>query len=251
MKRGIVLEGGAAYCAFQAGAIQELGRQGIDFSHVVGVSAGALNGCAIVLGKTEALYDMWSSIKGFRFINLRHVLWNRSPFDMSRLTHKLILDFFPPAQLMQSDIALHVITTQLPSCRRVVHTNRGDVDMLAVLRASNLIPIVHSRLILIDGAFHIDGGIADNTPIDVAFAAGCDEVIAIVNNARGALYANPVTKRRKPTAAYGDRLVVIHPPHPLPIRATFDFDSTRMDTAFAMGQAAAAEMLQRKNRVAG
>lgn len=245
MKRGVLLEGGAAYCAFQAGVIQELDRLGVRFDHVTGVSAGALNGCAIVLRKASELFAMWSSIKNFRFINWRQLAWNRSPFDMSRLTNQLILAFFPPAELLRSPIEFCVTTTEIRSWQRHVHTNRTASDMLAVLRASNLVPIIHSRLITIQGTWHMDGGLSDNAPVDVPFAAGCDRVIAIVNNARGALYYNPITKRRRDVSIYRERLTIIHPPMPLPIRMSFDFDSDRMDATFAMGQAAAQQAVDR------
>lgn len=243
MKLGLVLEGGAAYCAFQAGAIDELHRRKIRFSHVTGVSAGALNGCAIVSGRTHELLDLWRSLKGLNIINLRHMRWNWSPFDLSRITKEIIEKFFPMDRLMDSKIELAVVTTRLPRFRRQVYTNRDKIDLVAALRASNLIPILHSRPVILNGAFHIDGGFVDNAPVDIPLGKGCDRVVAIVNNSRGALYRklfpprNAIKEHRK-------KLILIHPLKPLPLLFPFDFHGNRMERVFEIGQQAARHALQ-------
>lgn len=237
-KIGVVLEGGACRSAFQAGVLDELDRQGVRFSHVTGVSAGALNGCAVVQGRTHELLDMWRDLEGSRFINLKNLAWNWSPFNMSRITLEIIQKHFCMEALRRSSIDFAVVTTRLPTWQRHVYTNRQEVDMVAVLRASNLIPVIHSRPVFINGVPHIDGGFVDNNPLDVPLQAGCDLVVIIVNNHRGRVYRRLLPPRVDPLQAYRDEVVVIHPPTPLPM-GRFDFRVEKMEEVFKIGREAA------------
>ena len=245
MKIGVVLEGGACLCAFQAGALVELDRQGIRFSHVTGVSAGALNGCAVVSGQIYELSDMWRDLEGTRVVNLKHLTWNWSPFNMSRVTFEIIQKNFNMKEIMSSKIDFAVVTMSLPKFERRVYTNRQKIDMVAALRASNLIPILHSRPVFFNGAFHIDGGFIDNVPVDVPLENGCDRVLVIVNNHRGYLYPKPFFPFPKRVSLLEKSLIVLHPLRRLPLWP-FDFRVDRLELAMKMGCEAAQQLLRRK-----
>ena len=70
----VILTGGGARGAFQAGAWQRILKDGINFGNgqerpgiphaVFGVSAGALNGAMIAMGKNKELIDLWNRIAG-------------------------------------------------------------------------------------------------------------------------------------------------------------------------------------------
>jgi NTE family protein len=61
---GLALSGGGAHGAWQAGALLELSRAGLEFSAISGFSAGALNGSAYALGLREELVERWLAING-------------------------------------------------------------------------------------------------------------------------------------------------------------------------------------------
>ena len=53
--RGLLLSGGAARGAFQAGVVAALDRAGLRFDAIVGTSVGAVNGAALLHGYGAAL----------------------------------------------------------------------------------------------------------------------------------------------------------------------------------------------------
>src|SRR5687767_9243561 len=63
----LVLSGGGAKGAYQAGCLEMLGRLGLEKFHVVvGTSTGAINGAAVASGKQRELVDLWLGINFFR-----------------------------------------------------------------------------------------------------------------------------------------------------------------------------------------
>src|SRR5574344_1993639 len=59
MKRGLVLEGGGAKGAYQAGAIKALNKRGIYFDGVCGTSIGSINAAFYACRNFNALYKLW------------------------------------------------------------------------------------------------------------------------------------------------------------------------------------------------
>lgn len=70
----LILTGGGARGSFQVGAWQRILKDGINFGNgqektgvphaVFGVSAGALNGAMIAMGKNKELFELWNRIAG-------------------------------------------------------------------------------------------------------------------------------------------------------------------------------------------
>lgn len=63
MKQALVLAGGGAKGAYQAGCIKAMREIGYDFDIVTGTSIGALNALLVVQKDYEALYKLWDEIK--------------------------------------------------------------------------------------------------------------------------------------------------------------------------------------------
>ncbi len=59
----LVLSGGGANGAYQAGVIHYLNKRGVTYSSIYGVSAGALNACAVAQGDVSTIIDLWRSIR--------------------------------------------------------------------------------------------------------------------------------------------------------------------------------------------
>jgi predicted acylesterase/phospholipase RssA len=68
---GLVLSGGGAHGAWQAGALEALTRSGLNFDHVFGFSAGALNGAAYVFNKMDVLREIFTHIERYRVMRVR------------------------------------------------------------------------------------------------------------------------------------------------------------------------------------
>src|SRR6185503_4608536 len=61
---GIVLSGGGALGAWQAGALDALIRDGLQFDHVFGFSSGSLNGLLYFLGRESEFESSWRGLDG-------------------------------------------------------------------------------------------------------------------------------------------------------------------------------------------
>ena len=59
MKRGIVLQGGGAKGAYEAGAIRAFTQKKIYFDCACGTSIGAINAAFYSCKKLDAMYKLW------------------------------------------------------------------------------------------------------------------------------------------------------------------------------------------------
>ena len=62
MKTALVLNGGGAKGAFEAGAIKVLLDHHFEFNLIAGVSAGALNGAMLATDQADPLFHLWQTI---------------------------------------------------------------------------------------------------------------------------------------------------------------------------------------------
>jgi NTE family protein len=200
----LVLSGGSALGLAHIGVIRELERVGIPIDMVLGTSMGALVGGLYAAGyspdRMEALVkDLdWSryfmerrNAPADRYLETKHGRYPISlgfegkKFSSSRglIKGQHILSLF-------SALTLHVLPTRsfddLPVPYRAVAADiiTGEKvvfssgSMAEAMRASMSIPGIFSPYEL-QGRSLVDGGIADNMPVDVAREMGADIVIAV------------------------------------------------------------------------
>ena len=74
MKTGIVLEGGALRTIFSSGVTDGLLRGGVDFSYVIGVSAGIAYGVSYLLGRLGRLEILTQYANDKRYMSKRNLL---------------------------------------------------------------------------------------------------------------------------------------------------------------------------------
>ncbi|MEK7858834.1 MAG: patatin-like phospholipase family protein [Elusimicrobiota bacterium] len=80
----LVMPGGAAYGAWQAGCLYSLVRKGLAFHSIYGTSAGALNGCAYFQDTMELSWKIWRNVKNSDFFRISPRL---SPFSVLSQRH--------------------------------------------------------------------------------------------------------------------------------------------------------------------
>lgn len=196
-KLGVVLAGGGAKGAYQAGFLKALSELNIDPDIVTGTSIGALNGCLMAQKQTKECIELWQKVTMQDV--LAHPLPDRFDIDTFLLQSNRTMNFFknyvkekgaditPLIQLInhycdeqklyESNISFGLTTVSYPSLKPVQIDKslmKGKVrDYL--LSSASCFPAfpVHE---FEDGCF-IDGGYYDNCPIDHAFDLGADEVI--------------------------------------------------------------------------
>jgi NTE family protein len=204
VRRTWVLGGGGARGAAQVGVLQALFEAGLEPpTAVVGVSVGALNGCAIAaypsLAGVMMLRELWMSRQAldvFRAHPLGVILSGLRRGQVSALPQDNVRRLVERAQTLtgittfeQMRIPLAVVATDLNSGKPAVF-RAGKLT--PALLASTAIPGVFPS-VRIDGREHMDGGIVDNTPFDVAIADGAREILAISLMAGGENERAPAT----------------------------------------------------------
>ena len=204
---GLVLSGGGARGAYQAGALRALAERwnGPPFSVVTGSSIGAINGALVAEGLesgdlTAAVYQLdraWRELgailrlngKGLVAAALRALCRGFSP-EALRAVRSLLDDTpvvrtltrFIPARRRLGDyrrVELVVTATDLNAGRTVTFDRTTpEVPVLDAVLASAAYPLAFPSRHL-RGHWHVDGGVFDNAPLAHAIRRGVDAVVVI------------------------------------------------------------------------
>lgn len=180
---GLVLQGGGMRAAYVAGALTPLVEYGFNdtFDHVVGASAGAINGAYFIAGEREMAKTYTDSLTNKNFVNLGRrekrvdidylvdvVLKHKRPIDAEKLLH--------------AHSNLHIVVTKASSGRKkVISDHNKFMDIYEEFRATAALPLLYDRLVKIGSKWYVDGGIADLLPIDVAHKLGCTDIVVIMS----------------------------------------------------------------------
>ena len=222
----LALQGGGSHGAFQWGVLDRLLEDDrFDFRAVSGVSAGAMNGTALVSGLAAgdaraALDKLWREINqsGGRNVFGDSALWNpaqapdwikdtplwrageslalsMSPYEFNPLNHnplkrvlKAAVDF---GAVQASDVKLFVAATAVRQARaRVFETREITAD---VLMASACLPHLF-QAVEIDGEPYWDGGYLTNPPLWPLTGDDTPDDVLLVT-------LNPMVREETPRAA--------------------------------------------------
>lgn len=176
----LVLGGGGAMGAYQAGSMHALAAAGVLPDALFGCSAGGLNAAFWAVdpsvSRADELRQWWTD-------PVTHRLLSASWFARARGTagalyrpallaaaplRRLIADHVPAHDLGELRVPLTVTTTCL-DCAAPRHHDRGPlVDTLA---ASCALPGLLPPVRLPDGHLHVDGGVLCGVPLSAALAA--------------------------------------------------------------------------------
>lgn len=170
--KALVLAGGGAKGAYQAGVIQQLIRERFDL--VVGTSAGALNAVGYAHLGTNGLIDMWRGIKGrgdiFSYSWLSWGVFSSKP--LRKIVSNAIKK--PP----QCDVWVSRVCLESGD---LLYSKPGDHCYEDSIIASCSIPGA-IQPVKIDGLTFVDGGVRENCPLKRAIDFGADEITVILCN---------------------------------------------------------------------
>lgn len=190
-KTALVLSGGGAKGAFQAGA-EKYAREvaGYRWDVISGISVGALNGAMLAMGKYAELEEMWKTISNERVYTGKRNWW---ALVRMLLGAKSVHGHEPLRKLIEREISSEAIRTRLIigavdliSGRYLTYdTGFPTSDFRKMLLASTSIPVLfppvrvsHARTDMVDGA------IRNLTPLGDVLRHDPDEIVVINCNPR-------------------------------------------------------------------
>jgi NTE family protein len=206
----LVLSGGGAKGAYEAGVAAVFIERGLPVRLVAGSSAGALNAAMIASGRADRLEAMWRSVTREQVYSLRLPLFFAGflPGWLTLLVLNETQALFDPAPLRElisasldfekiqaSPIRLLVTATDLARREKRVFDNRTvTVDVLmAAAAVPGLFPPVE-----VDGALLVDGGITGRAPVLEALEADATlgRAVVVMSYAPTERGAEPTSMRR-------------------------------------------------------
>ncbi len=204
----LVLEGGGMRGVVSAGMTAALERLGLTpcFDLVVGASAGAINGAALLGGVARAGAATYHGPLASRsFVNPARVLCGRPVIDVNYVLQYASsgLDASRHERVVASPIGLHCITVDVDTARAVDLTGMQNTrDLWDALLASSRMPWAGGAPVEIGTRRYLDGGLASPIPVTEAVAAGATHVLALQTRPHGV--------PRKSASRVGDKLIERH-----------------------------------------
>ena len=204
-KVALVLEGGSMRGVVSAGMTAAIERLGLTpcFDLVVGSSAGALNGAALIAGVARAGVGMYHGVLASRaFVNPARLLVGRPALDVRFVLAHADRDLDDPRyrRTLESPIALHCVALDLDRGTPETFTGMRTEDELAsVLLATTRMPWVGGPPVVLDGRRFVDGALACPIPVEEAEGAGATHVLV--------LQTRPYGVPRTTGSRIGERLV--------------------------------------------
>lgn len=206
----LVLAGGVAKGAFEAGALRVLTEAGVTFGRIVAASSGVLNGAlmaaAVRAGRereaARRLVTLWENEadwkRVFRF-TARGIFAGHGISTSDKVIARLRREV---GAILEGGerrpIGLHIVVTALAGAtgfigrkpattfEEVVHFDEGSFDaegrrerVIQTAAASAAFPGIFEPIDLPGVGPCVDGGIVNNAPIGLAIDCGCERVIVI------------------------------------------------------------------------
>ena len=177
----LVLCGGGSRGALEVGFYRAVRELGLPVDFVIGSSIGALNGAYIAAGMSpDELTRLWLTFRRREAIrlNLRWLLepWRRPGLFQLDFLREWLRRTLPVTRFEQLPIPLTIATTDLQLGKAVHWHGAGDIiePLMATVSLPGLFPPVE-----IDAHQFVDGGIANNVPLDQALALGAAHILMI------------------------------------------------------------------------
>jgi predicted patatin/cPLA2 family phospholipase len=204
----LALEGGGMRGVVSAGMAAALERLGLtaSFDLVVGSSAGAINGGALVAGVAGGCVAAYHGPFASRsFVNPVRVMWGRPVIDVDYVLgyDSATLDAARHERALASPIALHCVAVDVDTAAAVdLYGMRSKRDLWDALLASSRMPWAGGAPVQFAGRRYVDGGLASPIPVAEALAAGATHVLA--------LQTRPYGVPRKSASRLADRFIERH-----------------------------------------
>ena len=203
MKKALVLQGGGAKGAYQAGVIKALTQKKIYFDFACGTSIGAINAALYVNKKLDVMYDVWLNQDFDKIFGVDcDVFTSLSDGKLSKTEIKKGIDTFKKIiknEGIETDKIRELLSKKIKekdfrkskigfglktyniSDMEPVEVYKDDIPegkLVEYLMSSSFLPIFKFEK-LINDKYYVDGGVYSNCPIDLAINAGYEEIYVV------------------------------------------------------------------------
>lgn len=244
-KYGLVLAGGGAKGIYQLGAWKAMREIGIGFSVVAGVSIGSINGALIASDSYEEATMLWQSASIDRGVNISGELrdpenlfsiknfpalikevWKNGGIDASP-TKALLQEFIDESKVRSSGVGLGIVTFSLSEYepREIFIGDIPEGQLHDYLLASSKVPGVSK--IGPEGERFLDGGVYDNTPVEMLLKNGYNKLIVVDISSMKGIGHREETENMQ--------IVYIRPNNVDELGAAFDFSEEMFEKRMKMG----------------
>lgn len=164
---GLVLEGGGMKGVYTAGVLDFFLKEGLEFSSVYGVSAGACSMCSYLSKQKGRAYHVFVDyLDNKKYCGVQSLLFTGDFFNVD-MCYDLIPRYLNPYDYQAYDRyegKAYAVVTNIRTGKPEylpVRDLRRDMEKI---RASSSLPLV-SRNVRIGGKVYLDGGLSDSIPI--------------------------------------------------------------------------------------
>lgn len=184
---GLVLEGGAMRGLYTAGVIDVMLENKIEFSTIVGVSAGACFGCNYKSQQIGRVYNYnLEFCNDQRYMGMKSFLKTGDYFNTDFAYNKVPYELHPfDLKTYQNHPSkFYVVATEVNSAKaHYQEIKKGDLSEIDWIRASASMPVI-SRPVTINNHRYLDGGISDPIPIKWIEANATSKNIVILTQTK-------------------------------------------------------------------
>jgi predicted acylesterase/phospholipase RssA len=181
-RRGLVLGGGAALGAYQAGALKAIREHGIEFEVISATSIGTLHALAWNIdGLLLAIDDHWrTNVAGLKPFQPRQLLRAKNPFQFRGALDQVFDTYRPDYPELEETVEILVTLAEFETARGVVFSTlqpgitQAERELFA--KASTVLPVLGIPPIKIGDRHYYDGGFFDDLPVRPLLGRGLDEI---------------------------------------------------------------------------
>jgi predicted acylesterase/phospholipase RssA len=184
IRRGLVLSGGAALGAYQAGALGALRAHGLEFEIMSAASIGVLH--ALAWNRGSMVYELqehWrDNVKRLVPFDLKRLLVAKNPFRFQSSMDGVVRryrDTHPqPEEPGQVPIVVSITVASTGENLLVDTADPGltEAERVAALKAATAIPALGDGAVRFRGRACYDGGFTNNLPVEPLLGRGLDEL---------------------------------------------------------------------------
>lgn len=204
MKIGLVLPGGGGKGAYQIGVMKALDELGIrkHIKYVSGASIGSLNSLLFMQGDLEIAMEVWENISYEKILPMDNFDLVKKGFFLTLGSKNMsFVKKYIPSALSQGNLSRdglleisnkYLNVEKIKDSGIISYASCADIETLnakyfkynncdkerikKIFLATSAIPSIYEPE-NIDGKLYVDGGVADNVPIQPLYGEGCDIII--------------------------------------------------------------------------